>query len=153
MRQKNAHNVTPREGTDGLTPNVGQFPWVVSITSHYDGFYDLRCSGVLISNEWILTAASCSEEGTDNYYVQIGQIDFALADRIEVPIANFITHPDFHSYENNIALVRLPSPIEFSETVNAIAIPSSFADNTFTGTVATYVGSLSVGSKILFLYI
>lgn len=130
-----------------MTPSVGQYPWVVAITSHYDGFYDLRCSGVLISNEWILTAASCSEEGTDNYYVQVGQVDFSLADRISVPVENFITHPDFQSYENNIALIQLASPIEFSDTVSAIALPSLFADDSFTGTNAVYVGTLSAGSK------
>lgn len=113
----------------------------------------MRCSGVLISNEWILTAASCSEEGTDNYYVQIGQVDFSLADRIEVPVANFIVHPDFQSYENNIALFRLPAPIEFTDTVSAISLPSLFADDSFTGTNAVYVGTYSAGSKILIFYI
>lgn len=108
----------------------------------------MRCSGVLISNQWILTAASCSEEGTDNYYVQIGQVDFSLAERIEVPVENFITHPDFHSYENNIALFQLPAPIEFTDTVSPISLPSLFADDSFTGENAVYVGTYSAGSKI-----
>lgn len=130
--------------TEGLIPAEGNAAWVAAITAKHSGFFDLRCAGALISNEWIVTAAICGEDSPNSFVVQLGQVDFSLASLIDVPASNFITHPeyDYEYFEYNLGLLRLPSPVELSNTISPINLPPQ-TDNAFVGTTGIYIGTVS----------
>ncbi|KAI2656420.1 Chymotrypsin-like protease CTRL-1 [Labeo rohita] len=103
------------------------WPWQVSIqTSRGQQF----CGGTLISNNWVLTAAHCLVQ-PGYHYVVLGQNDLASNDEfVQVKkVAKVITHPDFNKpvdFNNDIALLKLSSPVKMTAYVSPICLPSSF---------------------------
>lgn len=138
------------QDTQGIDAELGMYPWIVSITAHHEEDFR-KCGGALISDEWILTTGLCGTDTPLSYTVQIGQVDFALADLISVPAENFYAHPEHEYYNNNIALLRLPSPVTISENVDVISLPSS-ADGDFAGTIGLYAGIVSESGRMVLMY-
>lgn len=122
----------------GFAAELGMYPWIVSISALHSKEFR-KCGGALISDEWILTTAICNADNPYLYIVQVGQVDFVLADFIDVEPENFFVHPEHDYHQNNIALLRLPSPVVFSDTVGAISLPS-LSDGDFDGTHGLYAG-------------
>ncbi|KAK2880775.1 hypothetical protein Q8A67_018043 [Cirrhinus molitorella] len=101
------------------------WPWQVSIqTSRGQQF----CGGTLISKTWVLTAAHCLVQ-PGNHFVVLGQNDLGSNDEfVQVKkIAKVINHPDYNNptkYNNDIALVKLSSPVQMTSHVSPICLPS-----------------------------
>jgi len=104
--------------TDVTEASYGEFPWQVSLRF---GRYGHICGGTLIGNQYVLCAAYCFVQ-TDNanaYTVRVGehslteldgaQNDFAVA---EVHVHD--RYNQFKTFNNDIALLKLRSPVDFS---------------------------------------
>ncbi|XP_074720764.1 serine protease 55-like isoform X1 [Strix uralensis] len=105
----------------GRYASTGEFPWHVSIQSNGRHI----CGGTMISALWILTAAHCfAEEVPPDLTVVVGGIDLSLPLE-EHKVENLIIHGNFDrmSMENDIALILLRSPIEFSNQKVPICLP------------------------------
>lgn len=104
----------------------------------------MRCAGALISDEWIITAAICGDDGPINFIVQLGEVDFTPTNLIDVPTSNFIKHPEYDDFyfTNNVGLLRLPSPVTLSGSISPINLPPQ-SDNTFVGSTGIYIGTIS----------
>ncbi|XP_054732810.1 chymotrypsin BI-like [Anastrepha obliqua] len=88
------------------------------------------CGGALISDEFILTAAHCVDMAK-RALVFLGAHEIKNANelgqvRIMVKRSNFIIYPTWNPrrLKDDIALVRLPVPIEFNERIHPIPLPS-----------------------------
>ncbi|XP_039384126.1 serine protease 55 [Mauremys reevesii] len=99
-----------------------EFPWQVSIQTKEKHF----CSGSIISSWWILSAAHCfTNELPPDLYVAFGAVDLESHQVEKKKLDRLILHEHFDSanMDNNIALILLDSPIEFSEQKMPICLP------------------------------
>jgi trypsin len=83
----------------GWSAPAARYPWIASLWVSYT---DIRCGGVLIAPNWVLTAAHCPEP----FFVGIGptsSTQIAISDRIQ--------HPEYDKTAamNDVALLRLSS--------------------------------------------
>lgn len=115
-------------------------PWQIRLTA---GFNDLGasflCGGTILDEETILTAAHCffdAESGTDAWPLDNG--DFILAGithrgssgQQKSWMKSVVIHPQYNkaTQDNDIAIVKLKSPLTFNNNVKNACLPeSSFA--------------------------
>lgn len=97
------------------------FPWAISL--QYKGVHD--CGGVIIDQWHILTAAHCLDYSNDleNYYARIGAHNRLSSGQL-MPIAELILHPTYDESRstNDIGIIRLASPITFSQDIQPICL-------------------------------
>ncbi|XP_073673777.1 chymotrypsin B-like [Garra rufa] len=136
----------------GVSVNIDNvWPWQVSIQTSTG---EHGCGGTLISKNWILTAAHCLDQ-SGNYSVVLGQYDRLNDKNIQVmEIAKVITHPRYNTQlelNNDIALLKLSSPVQMTSQVSPICLPSSFTFRPGTRCVTTGWGATESVSNPRFL--
>ncbi|KAI1882970.1 hypothetical protein AGOR_G00240370 [Albula goreensis] len=117
----------PRSRIVGGSPAApGSWPWLVNL--RLDG--GLMCGGVLVDSSWVVTAAHCfSGSRGENYWTAVvGEFDITKTDPDEqvMKVNRIITHPKFNpkTFNNDIALVELTSPVVLSDRVTPVCLPS-----------------------------
>ncbi|XP_044743820.1 proproteinase E-like [Chrysoperla carnea] len=113
----------------------GAWPWQVSLELLHPkfGYIGHWCGGVLISSEWILTAAHCIHNDVFNLPIPylwtavLGDWDREIEENTElrVPIDNIIIHDLFHNYQHDIAMMRLSRPANISgkSRIRSVCLP------------------------------
>ncbi|XP_058450971.1 brachyurin-like isoform X3 [Malaya genurostris] len=125
---------------NGFPAEAGQFPYQVFLR----GFLangGLSCGGSIISNEWVLTAAHCIT-GVERFEIVMGTINIGSPEVLGHS-TNFIIHPQYNSnnLNNDIGLLRLDSPVTFSQNIQAVNLPSADrTEETFVDVIATASG-------------
>ncbi|KAK3513822.1 hypothetical protein QTP70_028862, partial [Hemibagrus guttatus] len=110
----------------GFQAPPGSWPWIVNL--QLNGA--LMCGGVLVDSSWVLTAAHCFTGSQSEHYwtAVVGEFDITKADPDEqvMKVNRIITHPKFNpkTFNNDIALVELSSPVVLSERVMPVCLPS-----------------------------
>ncbi|XP_040211905.1 serine protease 33-like isoform X3 [Rana temporaria] len=111
-------------GTDALD---GEWPWQISL--QYSGSH--RCGGSLISPEWVLTAAHCIihpiQESNYKVYLGLYRLGVIGSQTIVADVSNIITNPKYRDTGDigDIALVRLATPVTYTQYIMPICLPSS----------------------------
>jgi len=118
----------------------GTHPWQISLQQRQQGRsgYDHVCGGSIISEYWIVTAAHCLAGSVHSYLVKAGIHDLAQElhkDVQEIRVAKYVLHPEWKEsyvegegqFPNDIAVIRLASPIKF----NKFAQPIKMAKEAF----------------------
>nr|AYV99609.1 venom polypeptide [Dolopus genitalis] len=104
-----------------------EFPFLVSLT--LVGTEANNCGGAILSERWILTAGHCIYQYDEvAYYIIAGKHDLSVKEPGQQIRSGkkFIAHPDFDIEivgPNDIGLIYLSEPLEFSETVQPVALP------------------------------
>uniref|UniRef100_A0A3F2YTX9 CLIP domain-containing serine protease n=1 Tax=Anopheles christyi TaxID=43041 RepID=A0A3F2YTX9_9DIPT len=136
------------------------YPWLARI-QYFKGNnrYGFHCGGVLIHNQYVLTAAHCIEGVPSSwivYQVRLGEFDTTTAIDCEnedcadpvrdVLISAYVVHPEYYKQNgadyNDIALLQLSETVEFTDFVRPICLPVSPASRVanLTGKYATVAG-------------
>ena len=112
----------------GETAEEGQFPWAAAL--FIDGAW--FCTGTLISDSFLLTAAHCVE-GASYFDIVLGSVDIRNPSdhRVEVTSYSAVVHPlwNHNDLTNDIALIQLPSPLQVSSSC-AVCMAISGEENT-----------------------
>ncbi|XP_034393508.1 chymotrypsin-like elastase family member 2A [Cyclopterus lumpus] len=102
------------------------WPWQISLQSDSSGRWRHVCGGTLISSDWVLTAAHCINDRY-NYRVELGKHSLKTSEQGSIArrAATIITHDDYNSMlsRNDIALIKLSSPVTFSDAITAACVP------------------------------
>ncbi|KAF2897743.1 hypothetical protein ILUMI_08433 [Ignelater luminosus] len=136
----------PDDRLDSNLTDIGEYPWIAALKyvrsdddSNASSFY---CSGTLINQEYVLTAANClSIPGYNLTAVRLGKSRFSetkdcFVDKevetcvdtvVDLPVVNTIIHPDYKEKksENNIALLHLERKVYYSDYIRPLCLPSS----------------------------
>ncbi|XP_040035753.2 serine protease 27 [Gasterosteus aculeatus] len=122
----------------GQNAPPGSWPWFASIET--DG--RPSCAGSLINDQWVLTAAHClSRDDLLTTTVFLGRQDQTVINFNEVrtTLASIVCHPsyDFTTNDNDICLLKLSSPVAFSNYIYPVCLAS--AGSTFHTGVSSWV--------------
>ncbi|KAF3847415.1 hypothetical protein F7725_020443 [Dissostichus mawsoni] len=120
----------------GQDTEEGEYPWQVSL--HIKNFGHV-CGATIISPRWLVTAAHCVQDDGRTRYSQPGTWEVYLGLHIQRKIGSsvvkknlkkIIPHPNYNEYtfDNDIALMELDSPVTFSDYIQPICLPSSTHD-------------------------
>ncbi|XP_064611890.1 chymotrypsin-like serine proteinase [Liolophura sinensis] len=117
----------------------GQFPWQLLLQR--DGSY--ICGAVLISADRALTAAHCLGEGyTYSVIAGLHNRNTPNGNEVTRTVSTWTMHPSYSEgsgYPNDIAILRLESPVPINNYIKAIARASSTSGD-FSGKTCTLSG-------------
>lgn len=131
----------------GKSAPFGRWPWQVSVrrTSFFGFSSTHRCGGAVLNENWIATAGHCVDDLlTSQIRIRVGEYDFSNAQEeypfVERAVSRKIVHPkyNFYTYEYDLALVELETPLEFLPHISPICLPAS--DDLLIGENATVTG-------------
>jgi len=124
-------------GGEVATPH--EFPWQVGM--FIDGAY--FCGGSIISDEWVLTAAHCTD-GHQSVEVIAGaqKIYENEESQVRMVSTDFFEHPDWNRYllNNDLALIHLPTPLTWTDAIAPVCLPKRSSPALATGDMMTASG-------------
>ncbi|XP_046383818.1 uncharacterized protein LOC124154256 [Ischnura elegans] len=104
----------------------GAWPWQAAL--YREG--EFQCGATLISDRWLVSAGHCFFRAPDDYWVaRLGTLrrGSALPSPHEQrsPVSSIILHPRYvdEGFLNDIALLRLSTPVEITDHVRPICLP------------------------------
>ena len=132
---------------NGSLVNVRDHPYVAKlILLTNDDHITMRCSGTIISNKWILTAAHAFGSKIVGVKVRVGISD--VSERGQVTDGeSFHCHPLYKGdVSTDICLLKTTDPLKFDDTVRAANLPTS-DDNKFDVARVTGWGRVAKNAK------
>ena len=108
----------------------GQFPWMVRITVTFWNRQNQTCLGTLIADQWVVTNANCVNFSNFHFAsLDFGRFDLSKTTEQEngmrMTSTEIYSHPCFHGWDFDLALVKLPKKINISRNIRPICLPEN----------------------------
>ncbi|KAM9391637.1 transmembrane protease serine 9-like [Pholidichthys leucotaenia] len=135
----------------GEVASPGSWPWQVSLHDSEGHF----CGGSLINSKWVLSAAHCFPNIVDvTVYLGRQSQEGSNPNEVSRGVTRIIIHPDYNNgtaFNNDIALLELSSPVNFTNYILPICVAASNS-TVFTGvnTTVTGWGNIAEGVSLPF---
>jgi len=106
----------------GQETEVSEWPWQVGMV--WSGSSSVFCGATVISDEWILTAAHCTDgTGASEIQVLLGEHDYwnnGETNMVRMDIAEIVNHEDYNSntVDNDFALLKMANKIDWAANPN-----------------------------------
>ncbi|XP_073346307.1 chymotrypsin-like protease CTRL-1 [Pagrus major] len=112
----------------GENAAAGSWPWQVSLHLNIAGSH--ICGGTLISDQWVMTAAHCiliNSPSAWTLYLGRETQSGPNVNEVSRTLSQLIVHPDYNNtlFNNDIALMRLSSPVSFTNFIRPICLASN----------------------------
>ncbi|XP_047191726.1 transmembrane protease serine 5 [Scophthalmus maximus] len=112
----------------GVEATLGRWPWQVSL------YYSNRhtCGGSIITSQWVVTAAHCVHNyrlpQVSSWVVYAGIVTRSSAKMAQhkgYAVEKIIHHKNYNhrSHDSDIALMKLRTPLNFSDTIRPVCLP------------------------------
>jgi len=135
----------------GVETEVNEYPWQARLLTQLQTGQQL-CGGSLVSSQWVLTAAHCTqgEAGNpDNIAVYLGEHDQSttVPTSVQFGVSQVINHPNYQLVGEmripvyDFSLLKLASPVDFAAlpAIRPICLPSDTSLD-YAGLTATVTG-------------
>ena len=127
----------------------GEFPWQVALV--FKGTFKPFCGGTLLSSDTVLTAAHC-EQPMSEFDVVVAEHNWRVKDGEQkiLDLGQWINHPDYgraNPYDNDFAIIKLATPVSFSDYVVPACLPSASSNYDDVAAKVTGWGTLSSGGS------
>ncbi|XP_053560821.1 complement factor B isoform X2 [Bombina bombina] len=121
----------------GRSSAQGDWPWQVYVVSHvssagYKMTQDNTCGGSVIGRRWILSAAHCFDKETGVYQPEeikifLGSTKYYTSSDPGIKVERIIQHEKWNSttWDYDIALLKLATPLQYSEAIRPVCLPCS----------------------------
>ncbi|KAK9530454.1 hypothetical protein VZT92_011953 [Zoarces viviparus] len=136
----------------GEDATAGSWPWQVSM--HRTSRRGHVCGGTLISDQWVLTAAHCIVGKAPSAWILYFGRETQSGPNINEErrtVSQIIVHPDYNNtlFNNDIALVKLQSPVIFTDYIRPVCLASNSSQfHTSTPCWATGWGRLGKDERL-----
>ncbi|XP_072384892.1 trypsin-1-like [Diabrotica undecimpunctata] len=131
---------------NGIIANPGQYPFTVSIQTRALGEELHVCTGAIINEHWVVTAAQCLYNNPKTIVAGLIYIDDETdLNKQIVNIEKTITYPKFDSDGNahyDIALIKVIEAFQFNDAVQPAKLPESGAQGSGNADIVGYSYSL-----------
>lgn len=134
----------------------GQFPYQVSLqrrsllwnltTDFNETVYRHICSGAIVNDRWVVTAAQCVQSPiTVRNLLIVAGAHHLHGDGIRYPLMKIVTHPGYSALalprDNDIALLRTRRKIQLNDRIRPISLGRSFVTGGVTGIVSGWAST------------
>ncbi|CAG7835866.1 unnamed protein product [Allacma fusca] len=140
----------PNKIVGGEQALIKEYPWTVGILRRgflgFGGSSKPFCGGTLVNDRYVVTASHCVDgQLPSNLQILLKEQDLAVDQETltkKVDVAEIIMHEgyDRRTIDNDIALIKLESPVTLSEEFIRPACLPANNENDFDGLVATAAG-------------
>lgn len=115
----------------GEPTSLGEYPYHAMLRDKKREDFSHFCSGAIINERWILTAAQCIN-GCSDQEITVAVATNVLSTGGDVhDVSKTVVHPLFSddgTWRNDIALIQTATPIVFNENAQAILLETSHVD-------------------------
>jgi secreted trypsin-like serine protease len=129
----------------GNPADPGEYPWQVALVGPgQPAATGQFCGGSLVDENWVLTAAHCTEGAAANQIeVIVGIHDLTKQEGQRIAVSQIIMHPRYVAadFDFDVALLRLAEPAVLTNTVKPIGLAAPANPSIYQpGVIATVTG-------------
>ncbi|XP_017777350.1 PREDICTED: uncharacterized protein LOC108563242 [Nicrophorus vespilloides] len=135
----------------GIIADDKEFSHAVALSYEVKGNYKFLCAGSLISDKYVLTAATCINTKIP-VSVRLGDLNLESdsddANAVDVKIARVLKHPDYDGskVQNDIGLIELESKIEFNDNIRPACLNTEKSSTDADSFIAIGWGQTEIGA-------